>query len=133
MVVMVVPRHLQSLVLPLPLAFVPPVLEPDLDLGGGELQGAGQVLSLRGGQVALLLEAPLQLEHLSLGEEDAGFPPGPLLLGGGFVQVWLLTVSAQRPAALCEENKVYIKTELRRIVIFKNVCSMIFSGHNIMI
>ena len=117
-VVVVVPRHLQRLVLPLPLAFVPPVLEPDLDLGGGELQGAGQVLSLRGGQVALLLEAPLQLEHLSLGEEDAGFPPGPLLLGGGSVRVWLLAVSAQRPAALCEGNRVYIKTETGRVHVF---------------
>lgn len=104
-VMMVMTCHLQSLVLPLPLTFVPPVLEPDLDLSGGEFQGAGQVLSLRGRQVTLLLEAPLQLKHLSLGEEDAGFPPGPLLLGGGLLRVWILTVTAQRPTALCTEKK----------------------------
>ena len=103
-VMVVVTRHLQSLVLPLPFAFVPPVLEPDLDLSGGEFEGAGQVLSLRGRQVTLLLEAPLQLEHLSLREEDAGFPPGPLLLGGRFVRVRILAVTAQRPAALCVEK-----------------------------
>ena len=84
MMMMVLTCNLQRLILPLPLAFVPTVLKPDLDLGGGEFQGAGQVFSLRGGQVTLLLEAPLQLEHLSLGEEDSGLPPGPLLLG------WLL-------------------------------------------
>lgn len=82
---MVMARQLQRLVLPLPLALVPPVLEPDLDLCRGELQGRGEVLSLRGGQVALLLEAPLQLEHLGLGEEDARFSAGPLLLVGGFL------------------------------------------------
>jgi len=79
-VVMVVARHLQALVLPLPLALVAAVLEPDLHLRGGELEAGGEVLPLRGGQVALLLEAPLQLEHLRLGEEDAGLPPAPLLL-----------------------------------------------------
>lgn len=99
--VMVVPGQLQSLVLPLPLALVPPVLEPDLDLRGGELEGRGEVLPFRGGQVALLLEAPLQLEHLGLGEEDARFPAGPLLLAGGLLQVGILTVSAQRTAGFC--------------------------------
>lgn len=91
--VMVVTRQFQGLVLPLPLAFVPPVLEPDLDLRGGELEGAGEVLPLRGGQVALLLETPLQLEHLGLGEEHAGFSAGSLLLHGGFVCVRILTVA----------------------------------------
>lgn len=65
--------QLQALVLPLPLALVPPVLKPDLDLCGGQLEHGGQLLSLRRGQVALLLETPLQLEHLSLGEEHARF------------------------------------------------------------
>lgn len=105
MVVMVMACHLKSLVLPLPLAFVPPVLEPDLDLGGGEFQRAGQVLSLRGRQVALLLEPPLQLEHLSLGEEDARFPPGPLLFSGGLLRVCVLTFSPQRTAAFCLKTK----------------------------
>lgn len=99
MVVMMT-RNLQGLVLPLPLAFVPPVLEPDLDLGRGELKGAGQVLSLRGGQVTLLLEAPLQLKHLSLGKEDARFPSGPLLLGGRLLRVWILTLTRHDTAAL---------------------------------
>ena len=68
------PRLLQRLVLPLALTFVPPVLEPDFHLRGGEFEDVGQVVSLRGGQVALLSEAPLQLGHLGLGEEDAGLP-----------------------------------------------------------
>lgn len=102
MVVVVMAGHLQTLVLPLPLAFVPPVLEPDLDLGGGEFERAGQVLSLRRGQVPLLLETPLQLEHLSLGEEHAGFPPGPPLLGGGllWIRVLALALPPQRTAVL---------------------------------
>lgn len=73
-------RRLQGLVLPLPLALVAAVLEPDLHLVGGELEGGGQVLALGGGQVALLLEAPLQLEDLRLREEHPGSPPAPLLL-----------------------------------------------------
>jgi len=67
-------HHLQALVLPLPLALVPPVLEPDLHLGRGELEGPGQVVSLRGRQVPLLLEAALQLVHLRLREEHARLP-----------------------------------------------------------
>jgi len=42
-----------------------------------------QVVSLGCGQVSLLLEASLQLEHLSLREEHSGFPALPLL--------WLLS------------------------------------------
>lgn len=91
MVVVMVTSQFQGLILPLPFTFVPPILEPNLDLRGGELQGAGEVLPLRGRQVTLLLEAPLQLEHLSLGEEYAGFSAGPLLLHGGLVQVRILT------------------------------------------
>lgn len=107
--VMVVPGQLQRLVLPLPLTFVPPILEPNLDLCGGELQGAGQVLPLRGRQVALLLEAPLQLEHLSLGEEDARFSAAPLLLHAGFVQVLVLAFAWQRPVALCRKTEPTVK------------------------
>lgn len=76
----VLPRRLQRFVLPLPLALVAAVLEPDLHLVRGEFEGGRQVLPLRGGQVALLLEAPLQLEDLRLGEEHPGSPPAPLLL-----------------------------------------------------
>lgn len=101
--VVVMACQLQSLVLPLSLALVPPVLEPDFDLRRGEFQGTGQMLSLRGGQVTLLLEAPLELKHLSLREEDTGFSPRPRLLGDGFLRVRTLT--AQRPAALCIEKK----------------------------
>lgn len=112
-VVMVVAGQFQSLVLPLPLALVPPVLEPDLYLRGGELEGGGQVLALRGGQVALLLEAPLQLEHLGLGEEDARLPAGPLLLGDGLLQIGILAVSAQRTTGFCvRENRVRITLKL---------------------
>ena len=72
--------QLQGLVLPLPLALVAAVLEPDLHLRGGEFEAGGQVLSLRGRQVALLLKASLQLEHLGLGEQHSRLPPGPLLM-----------------------------------------------------
>ena len=80
MVVVMMPRHLKALILSLPFAFVPPVLEPDLHLRGGEFEAGGQVLSLRGRQVALLLKASLQLEHLGLGEQHSRLPPGPLLM-----------------------------------------------------
>lgn len=56
----------------LPLALVPPVLEPDLDLSGRQLQHLGHLLALGGRQVLLLLEAALQLVDLGLGKEDAG-------------------------------------------------------------
>lgn len=108
MVVMVTSQF-QGLILPLPLTFVPPVLEPDLDLCGGELQGAGEVLPLRGRQVTLLLEAPLQLEHLSLGEEDAGFSAGPLLLYSGSVRLLIPTFTRERPVDLCREGNPTVK------------------------
>ena len=41
MVVVMMPRHLEALILSLPFAFVPPVLEPDLHLRGGEFECAG--------------------------------------------------------------------------------------------
>lgn len=69
----------QGLVLPLPLALVAPVLEPDLDLSGGELEAAGQELPLGSRKVALLLEASLQLENLSLREEHPRLPPAARL------------------------------------------------------
>lgn len=77
---MMLPRRFQRLVLPLPFALVAAVLKPDLHLVRSEFEGGRQVLSLRGGQVALLLEAPLQLEDLRLGEKHSGSPPAPLLL-----------------------------------------------------
>lgn len=70
-------HHLQTLVLPLTLALVPPVLEPYFHLGRGEFEHGGQVVSLRGGQVPLLLKATLQLVHLRLGEENPGLPASP--------------------------------------------------------
>lgn len=70
-------HHLQALVLTLPFTFVPPVLEPDFHLGRGEFEHAGQVVSLRSGQVPLLLKATLQLVHLRLREEYAGLPASP--------------------------------------------------------
>jgi len=52
------------------------VLEPDLHLRGGQAQQVRHVFALRRRQVALLAEAPLQLEGLCLGEEH----PALLLL-----------------------------------------------------
>lgn len=60
--------QLQGFILPLPLALVPPVLEPDFHLRGGEIEHAGQVLPFRSGEVFLLLKSPFQFKHLRLGE-----------------------------------------------------------------
>lgn len=60
------------------LQLVAMVLEPDFDLRGREAQEARQLLPLRRGQVALLPEAPLQLQRLRLGEQH---PPLLPLLG----------------------------------------------------
>lgn len=70
--------QLQGLVLPLPLALVSPVLEPDLDLGGRQFEDVGQLLAFGRREVALLLKPSLQLVDLGLREEDPGFPAGPL-------------------------------------------------------
>lgn len=82
-------HHLQALVLLLPLALVPPVLEPDLHLRRGEFENTGEVISLRGRKVPLLFEAALQLVHLCLREEDPGLPApprlGPVLIIGLYV------------------------------------------------
>lgn len=51
--------QLQGFILPLPLALVPPVLEPDFHLRGGELEHIGEVLPFRSGEVFLLLKPPL--------------------------------------------------------------------------
>lgn len=60
--------QLQGFILPLPLALVPSVLEPDFHLRGGKLEHAGEVLPFGSGEVFLLLKSPLQFKHLSLGE-----------------------------------------------------------------
>ena len=52
------------------------VLEPYLDLGRGEADQAGEVLSLGSGQVSLLPEAALQLVSLRFGKQH---PPFSLL------------------------------------------------------
>lgn len=65
------PRRVQRsqferLVLRLALHFVAPVLEPDFDLLRRQLQRLRQMFPLWGRQIALLLEASLQLVDLSL-------------------------------------------------------------------
>lgn len=52
----------------LSLPLVPPVLEPDLDLGFCEVKGRRQTRPLRARQVPLHVERRLQLEHLTPGE-----------------------------------------------------------------
>lgn len=47
------------------------VLEPDLDLGGGEVDLAGQRFALRRREVTLLAESSLKGEGLRLGEQHA--------------------------------------------------------------
>jgi len=54
------------------LGFVASVLEPDLDLRLGEFERGGEVRALRSRQIALMIEAPLELEHLRVRERGAG-------------------------------------------------------------
>lgn len=63
-------RHVRRLQLgsQLSLPLVPPVLEPDLDLGLCQVQGRRQPRPLRARQVPLHVERRLQLEHLTPGE-----------------------------------------------------------------
>lgn len=98
--------QLQGFVLPLPLAFVASVLEPDFHLGGGELEHAGQVLPFGSREVFLLLEAPLQLKHLSLGEQNAGFSPVSLLGVAARVALLLLCLQGVGEQTFpCREQK----------------------------
>lgn len=77
---MMMTGHLQAFVLTLALAFVSSILKPDFDLGGREFQSVRQMFSLGSGEIALLLEASLQLENLRLGEKNPRLPPGSLSL-----------------------------------------------------
>lgn len=80
------------------LGFVPSILEPDLDLGLGEFKGGREVCALRSGEITLVVEAALELEHLRVGERG----PGALLpllrriaaLLLGRVTVWRRTTNA---------------------------------------
>ena len=65
--------HVEALLLAGLLHLVAVVLEPDLHLRRSQKQDAGQVLTLRCRQVALLPEPPLELVGLSLREEHAAF------------------------------------------------------------
>lgn len=56
-----------------PFRFVAMVLEPNLHLRRRQVDHAGQMLALRCGQVAGLLEAPFQLERLCFRKQDAPF------------------------------------------------------------
>ena len=75
-------KHLLLLQLP-PLGLVAAVLEPDLHLGLGQLQGPGQVGALRARQVALVAEASLQLVDLPVRERGSRSLATRLLLVGG--------------------------------------------------
>ena len=52
----------------------PPVLEPDLDLGVGQLEAVGELGPLGDGEVALLNILLLQLGELLVGEGSPGLP-----------------------------------------------------------
>ena len=62
-----------------PLGLGPPVLEPDLDLGLGELELVGELCALRDGEVLLLPELLLQRVQLLGGEGGARLPVGLVL------------------------------------------------------
>ena len=87
-----------------PLGLVPPVLEPDLDLGLGEPQAGGQLSSLRSRQVLLVVELLLEFEDLQVREGGAGtllFPRG----GEAAVVLLLLRVVGLRARwSVCERE-----------------------------
>lgn len=56
----------------LSLPFIPPVLEPDLDLSLCQVQGRSQPRSLRAAQVPFHVEGRLQLKHLTAAEHGPG-------------------------------------------------------------
>lgn len=60
-----------------PFGFISPVLEPDFNLGLGELQCSGQIGALGPGQVPLRVEAALQLVYLRVREGRPGALLGP--------------------------------------------------------
>ena len=62
-----------------PLGLGPPVLEPDLDLGLGELELGGELGPLGDGQVLLLTELLLQAVQLLGCEGGPGLPVGLVL------------------------------------------------------
>lgn len=103
------PGELQRPVLLLALALVPPILEPDLDLRGGEFEDVGQVISLRRGQVALLSEAPLQLGHLGLGEENPGLPADT---AGSHLRVFVTVRWTVQPSDICTSQEKGFRSTL---------------------
>jgi hypothetical protein len=80
----------------------PSILEPDLDLGLGELELVGELCPLRDGEVLLLAELLLQGVQLLGGEGGAGLPVGLVLPQG----------AAQRPRGWPEPQvckwKIYL-------------------------
>lgn len=66
--------QLQGFVLPLALAFITAVLEPDLDLGGCQFQQCCHLLALWSREVSLLLEPSLELVDLRLGKQNSRLP-----------------------------------------------------------
>ena len=62
-----------------PLLLGAPVLEPDLDLGVGELKVPGEVSPLGDGEVALGLVLPLEPVQLLRGEGGSRLPVCPVL------------------------------------------------------
>lgn len=65
---------LGHLVLGLPFHFIPVVLKPNFNLSRSQVYHAGQMFPFRRGEVLLLLEPPLKLIHLRLGEEYPSLP-----------------------------------------------------------
>lgn len=66
--------HFHTFLGPCSLHLIPVVLEPDLHLGRGEADQAGQVLPLGGGEIPLLPEAALQLVGLRFRKQHPSFP-----------------------------------------------------------
>ena len=62
-----------------PLGLGPPILEPDLHLGLGELQVAGELCTLWDGEILLLIVFLLQGVQLLSGERCSWFPVGFML------------------------------------------------------
>jgi len=97
----------------LTLPLVPPVLEPDLHLGLGQVQGRGQPGPLRAGQVPLDVERGLELEHLAPGEHR----PGLLLPLSARPAASTASASAATTAVVLFAGVLVVGTVVRHVVV----------------
>jgi len=98
----------------LTLPFVPPILEPYLHLGLGQVQGRGKPGPFRAGQVPLDVERRLELEHLAPGEHRAGLL---LPLAARPAAPTAVSSSAPAPSVVLFTGVVVVRTVVCHVVV----------------